>query len=306
MRAVLVQTDVVVDTAVAEPAWAVWVAWGVVPMAAGLLGLLAATGVLSQRRLTASPRRDVGLTWMDLLVGLWLWAMGLVLAGAVTTGLAGRSPADDLESVEIALPSAWAMVLGQLCIFGPPIAWWLWRSSRTPGWPGVLGLWARPGWRGTAAVVLGFPAVVLLFLATQQVMAVLMLLLGHEPPRVQHELLEAYAALRDRGDWAVMLGLLGSTVVVAPLLEELFFRGFLQTTLVNAAGPSWRWPMLLGVGVFFASVHLGAVPAMALPALWLLGVCFGWLYERTGSLWPAIGVHAGFNAINVAYVLAVV
>jgi membrane protease YdiL (CAAX protease family) len=41
-----------------------------------------------------------------------------------------------------------------------------------------------------------------------------------------------------------------------------------------------------------------------LPGLLVLGVVLGWLYERSGSLLPCVLVHAGFNALNIAMVLA--
>jgi membrane protease YdiL (CAAX protease family) len=40
-------------------------------------------------------------------------------------------------------------------------------------------------------------------------------------------------------------------------------------------------------------------PAWMRPPLFLLSVCIGYAYERTGNLWVAIIIHAGFNAFNV-------
>ncbi|MEM1097714.1 MAG: type II CAAX endopeptidase family protein [Planctomycetota bacterium] len=293
------------------PAWAFWLMWGVVPMAAVLLGLLAATGVLSLRKLERSPKREVGLTWIDALMGVWLWFVGSLLVSVVlrlaasgsTTNQEGAQAVEAVADVSI---SPTDLLIAQVGAFGLPLAYWLWKSSRTNGYAAALGIKPRSLPRELQWTLLGLPAIVLLFLATQQVSAMVSLMLGYPPPQVQHTLLETYAELRDDGDVATMLGLLLSTVVFAPVLEELFHRGFLQTALVRTFGPSLRWLAIVCVSVFFAVIHLGAVPWVALPALILLGVCFGFLYERTGSLWPPILVHAGFNAINVAYVLALV
>ena len=74
-----------------------------------------------------------------------------------------------------------------------------------------------------------------------------------------------------------------------PLIEELFFRGFLLTFLKNYTS-TWL-AIVLSAGVFaFAHLNLGA----ALP-LWFLGIVLGVAYEHTGSLLVPIGIHACFN-----------
>jgi membrane protease YdiL (CAAX protease family) len=82
-------------------------------------------------------------------------------------------------------------------------------------------------------------------------------------------------------------------VVVAPLVEEFFFRGFLYRSLRT------RLPIplaaLLG-GAVFGSVHLSTGAAATLP-LSVLGVTFCLIVERTGSLYPVIALHAIVNAL---------
>ncbi|MEM7575962.1 MAG: CPBP family intramembrane glutamic endopeptidase [Planctomycetota bacterium] len=304
MHGLILQTAA--DEAMPPPAWTVWLAWGGVPMAAVLLGLLAATGVLSLRRLEQSPTREVGLTWIDGLIGVWLWFVGSLLAGVLRAAgnTANAAASDGADTAARLAMSPVTMVFMQVASFGLPLGYGWWKASRTAGYARELGLVPRSVRLECRWTVLAVPAIVLLFLATQQGSAVISLMLGHPPPQVQHTLLDTYATLRDEGDIATMLGLLISTVVFAPVLEELFHRGFLQTALVRRLGPTRRWVAIVGVALFFAVMHLGAVPWVAMPALVLLGVCFGFLYERTGSLWPPILVHAAFNAINVAYVLA--
>lgn len=313
MHAALLQAEGSIEAALTEPghpasptnpAWTVWLAWGVVPVAAAMLGLLAATGVLSLSKLEQSPKRDVGLTWFDALAGVWLWLLGILLAGALVGVGAGTSDEADAGDGGVAgLSPLWLMAT-QLVTFAPAIGYWLWKSGQTKGFVGSLGLVPRRAVREVRWTLLGLPALVLLFMATQQVSAVVSTLAGSPPPEIQHTLLETYAELRDRGETLTMLGLLVSTVVFAPVLEELFHRGFLQTALVNALGRGRRWLAIGAVSAFFAVIHLGAVPWVAVPALFVLSLSFGFLYERTGSLWPPILVHAAFNAINVAYVLA--
>jgi membrane protease YdiL (CAAX protease family) len=68
--------------------------------------------------------------------------------------------------------------------------------------------------------------------------------------------------------------------------EELLFRGPLQTALVRRL-PAW---LALGIGGFlFAAAH---GDAQGLLFRTLLGVLLGWLVLRTGSIFPAMGMHA--------------
>jgi membrane protease YdiL (CAAX protease family) len=85
--------------------------------------------------------------------------------------------------------------------------------------------------------------------------------------------------------------------LVAPVCEELFFRGFCFTALR-------RWLGLAGgavaTGVIFGLVHLGSADAVFLPPLALLGFLLCLLYHRTGSLLPCMALHALNNAIALA------
>lgn len=89
----------------------------------------------------------------------------------------------------------------------------------------------------------------------------------------------------------VIIALWAAAIVVAPVSEELFFRGLLQTFLVRLLHSRW---LAMGVASFiFGAVHFQQ--PQAVPALVLLGLLMGYAYERTGSLLPAILIHALFN-----------
>ncbi len=96
---------------------------------------------------------------------------------------------------------------------------------------------------------------------------------------------------------AALLALLA--VVLAPFFEELFFRGFLFRGLARA----WGWPLGAVVsGAVFGAVHQQLTVFIPLFAL---GVALAWVYQRTGSIWTAITLHAVFNGLSViAWVLA--
>lgn len=82
-------------------------------------------------------------------------------------------------------------------------------------------------------------------------------------------------------------------VVMAPLFEEVFFRGFLFRGFAESWG--WLWGAVVSAAIF-AVAHLQLdvfVP------LFVLGFVLAWVYHRTGSLWTSITLHAVFNGISV-------
>jgi len=90
-------------------------------------------------------------------------------------------------------------------------------------------------------------------------------------------------------------------VVIAPLLEELLFRGFVQTAIRSFFNiRNSAWPAIAASSVFFAIMH--ADPGHW-PALFVLGVCLGYSYEKSGSLLRPIFIHLFFNASSVAIAL---
>ena len=86
-------------------------------------------------------------------------------------------------------------------------------------------------------------------------------------------------------------------VLLAPPCEEIAFRGYVLTALVQRRRPAGA---IAGSALLFAAVHLDPV---RFPALVLLGAIFGWLAWRAGSVWPAVAAHAANNAIAAAFVL---
>jgi CAAX protease family protein len=80
--------------------------------------------------------------------------------------------------------------------------------------------------------------------------------------------------------------------VAAPVVEELFFRGFLYRSLRNRMAVA---PASLIVGVIFGLGHT-QYPLLVRPELAFFGVAMCLLYERTGSLLPGIAVHSFIDA----------
>ena len=98
-------------------------------------------------------------------------------------------------------------------------------------------------------------------------------------------------------------GLAGA--VVAPISEEIMFRGFATTAWMRGMG---RWRGVVRGALFFAVVHvltisgIDASQAVGVAIAAFVGripVAFalGWLFQRTGTIWASLGLHAAFNAI---------
>jgi len=54
----------------------------------------------------------------------------------------------------------------------------------------------------------------------------------------------------------------------------------------------------------FAVVHATDIRTVwMLPPLFLLSICFGYVYERTGNLWSSMVIHAAFNGTSLLFAL---
>jgi len=122
---------------------------------------------------------------------------------------------------------------------------------------------------------------------------------GHPPSPIAHDTLQA---LLDQPDNPAVWVLASTAVVIAPISEELIFRGFLQSMCLRILRSSWV--AILLTSTLFALAHLGAgIPQgqeHAIAPIFVLGVAMGVAYERTSNLAVPIVMHTGFNALNVA------
>jgi hypothetical protein len=205
------------------------------------------------------------------LVALALFGLGLVLTMVVAIVLGvvndtAPSPAG-LAPIVFAL---YAMLILP--------AWW-WGPRKYGGGWSRLGFRTPPAIRSLAGFGLGF---------------VVILIINVGWGVIQQEL-----ALEGQPDVLPLFGegmrglvvalLLGG--VVAPVAEEVFFRGFLY------AGMRDRWGMVWGLvisSVIFSVVHV--VPGVLVP-IFLIGVVLAYAYERTDSLWLPIALHSALNSL---------
>lgn len=92
--------------------------------------------------------------------------------------------------------------------------------------------------------------------------------------------------------WLVVIG-----VFIAPLVEEIFFRGFLFAGFRQRYG--WKKAALIS-SIAFSVAHLNI--AAALPTF-ALGFTFAYLYQQAKSIWPGIAMHFLVNAVSMCGIL---
>jgi membrane protease YdiL (CAAX protease family) len=85
---------------------------------------------------------------------------------------------------------------------------------------------------------------------------------------------------------------------LAPLCEEAAFRGYVQGALLTRSTPGRAIALS---SLLFAAMHLD--PVRFLPVLGL-GILYGWITWRSGSLWPAVAAHVANNGIASLLALA--
>lgn len=155
-------------------------------------------------------------------------------------------------------------------------------TDRPPG----TSVWSRLGMRRPLRPAVG--ATILAYVAYIAVAIVIAGLLNPEQEDVTRELGVDEGTLG-----AIAAGLL--IIVGAPLSEEIFFRGFLFAGIRRSAG--FVVGALASSGIWGLFHYTGSDSWPVVLQLTIFGVVLAWLYERTGSIWPTIAVHAFNNAV---------
>lgn len=217
--------------------------------------------------------------WKIGLLGFVTWFVGVnVLATIIILAIAGPDGADD--------PPPGALIsatfVQDLLLIGVAVLFARFAAGNLPTRAWHFGLrkppraWLSLGWLLVAYV--GFIAFSAAWVA----------ILGIDQ---EDELLDELGV--DESAVALVFSALLVTVM-APLSEELFFRGFLFRALKGSAG---LWVAAIVSGVIFGAIHLGSSPIGFVVPLMVFGFGLALLYQATGSLWPPIVLHAINNSI---------
>jgi membrane protease YdiL (CAAX protease family) len=225
-------------------------------------------------RTESSRAQAVPWTTRDVWLGLAL---------LILLGVAASAGAFLTRSLVLGLNLGLIVALGELVLLVP--VWWFAVRKYPVGWE-ILGL------RGFQGQALGLGCGLMVFsFIFNFLYASFLALFGLS---IQIDLVPIFAQLSS--PWLLLVG----GVVVAPVVEEVFFRGFVFAGL--RPGYGWRWAAVISSGLF-ALIHF--TPTAIIP-IFFLGYIFAYLYHRSNSLWPAIMMHAATNALALgsAYLMA--
>jgi membrane protease YdiL (CAAX protease family) len=194
-------------------------------------------------------------------------ALGLALRFA---GPARPSPADLARNARVVVPAQFAAYLVVIAYMV-----WLVRSRGRPFWATIRWKWPQATWFGWMALGVG------LALLVQSASALLPIPKSLPIDRYFRDVLGAY-----------MMAAFGLTF--APLVEELFFRGFLYPAVAR------RWGLAAGVvatSALFALIHASQLAHAWAPLLLLffVGVVLTLVRARTHSVATTFLIHVGYN-----------
>ena len=213
----------------------------------------------------------------------------LVLVGAsvLTAPFADDAAALLLGEGELSLVGSIALLVStQVALL--LVSWlFVFRPRALAGWPS----WAGPDPAGALRSGIGFGVVAWIGATAVSALAVWVL----DQLGIEADTQAAEQALVVVEPWLAVLAI----VVLAPIAEELFFRGVVYNAWLREAGPRYA---LVGSSALFAVIHLSLV---AVVPIFLLGLALAWVYRRTANLLAPIAMHATVNGISVALALLV-
>lgn len=232
------------------------------------------------------PRQDWKLeSVLRLFMILFLGLATVGLASNLVDRLAGGEP-DEARQALVGLIGTMVFQVVALGAVG-----WFVRENRTT-WGEAFGLREdRLAWLAlvaVAATVAVFPISLALMWVSQKVMMWLSLEVVAQPTVRALETVNSIGQKLLFGAMAVLL---------APVVEEVVFRGILYPTI---KGLGYRRAALWLTAFVFALTHANAVTFLSLV---FLAVLLTLLYEQTGSLWAPIGAHGLFNLANFTWLL---
>lgn len=117
-------------------------------------------------------------------------------------------------------------------------------------------------------------------------------LFHYEPP--PHPLVNVFLEEEKRQPFLVVFSVLLG-VVIGPVFEEIFFRGFCYPILKGKIGKFWA---MAASSAFFAGIHYSG---FAFWPIFVLGMGLAWLYETRKTLISPIVLHVTHNAVFISY-----
>ena len=103
--------------------------------------------------------------------------------------------------------------------------------------------------------------------------------------------------IRENAHKAIIIPTALQVIIVAPIVEEIFFRGFIFSTLIHRVSTP---AAALFSGVLFGAIHFSLAQTIVLS---IFGVVQCYLYRRTGSILYPILLHFIFNTLALTTII---
>jgi membrane protease YdiL (CAAX protease family) len=137
--------------------------------------------------------------------------------------------------------------------------------------------------------------------------------LWHPTVATSNDMTQQIVSAIKTGPWYQGLIFIVCSGVLAPIVEELVFRGVIARSWLRLATSNrGRWLAILGSGSLFASAHFLSAgfsldPSVILTILitWLLGSVLAWMMDRYDSIWPGVIAHVVYNTAGLMIAILV-
>ncbi|QQE13382.1 CPBP family intramembrane metalloprotease [Planctomycetota bacterium] len=312
-----------------------------IPIALVIIAILFFTKQISKSTFNNSPAHNPNFDLFDLLSAIGLYVIGTVLYSYILTSLAqnkiipGLVLSDNNFAFTDETLGAASGIVAQAFIYAGPVMYVIWKTGLITTPPVVgqpiktkfslsglqsFGLLPTRPFRDLFVGIIAFIAALPTIMAATTIAMIISILMGQTIDTLGHSILQTIATTKSN---LTILFYAISAVLIAPVVEEVIFRGVIQTTFINTLNKAKpadqdqttqpapgailnrsRWIVIVVSAILFMSIHIPAVPNWP-PLLghFTLGLFLAWLYEKYNSLLPCITLHLLFNAVNFGYVL---
>jgi uncharacterized protein len=235
-----------------------------------------------------APRRE-GATWS------WLEAVGVYVVAFLIAGMLSVPVLNAFEE-DSDLANMTATVVAAVVIIGILVGW---LTMYHRGWVGVMRLPDTGRWGAeiVAGVLFGVGLYIVAVVFVGGILLILLNALSGDQVQAPEQVPEGLSRVG-----IVVTSLYA--IVIAPLGEELFFRGILFRTLRDRHGLRIA---VLGSAVAFGLIHF--IPGDAVDTMLLMlvmaftGGALAYIYERRGTIVAPLVAHMTFNVIGLALIL---
>ena len=235
---------------------------------------------------TDDLRPKVSWSWYE---ALGVYIVAFLLAGLATLPLLRlMEPEADLTNIVVTIIAA-LVILGVLL---------LWLSMYHRGWLEAMRLPAPGTWRKEigSGVLFGLGLYPVMVIVVGGLLVYLLQTISGEHVEAPEQVGEHLSAI---GTALTIV----YAIVIAPVGEELFFRGVLFRSLRDRHG---FWVGAVGSAVGFGLIHF--IPGSAIDAallmivMFLTGIALCFLYERRGTIVAPLATHITFNVIGIVLI----